>query len=96
MEIRTVEQCAVVVSLSPADCLLLADACRIAGHEQGIAKGHPFTLAAAHLEGLALIASAQAYVAENTRFLAEWTLPGVRRAWPHATAAAAEGGAPPE
>jgi hypothetical protein len=40
-----------------------------------------FGLAAAHLEGLALLGAVQGLVVNNTEFLAEWNLPHVRQGW---------------
>jgi hypothetical protein len=85
MQIQAIDHCAVTVSLSPGDALLLADACRLAGlhctEEGRIAEKQVYNLAAAHFDALALLGSAQGLVAENIKFLEEWTLPRVREDW---------------
>jgi hypothetical protein len=85
MRIHEVVQCGVIVQLTPGDCLLLAEACRLAGLETTDNDRHAekqvFSLAGAHLEGLALIGAAQGLVVKNEEFLAEWNLPHVRADW---------------
>ena len=85
MRIQEIDQCAVIVRLSPGDALLLADACRRAALDCTLEEEHAvkqtFDLAASHLEGLALIANAQGFVLHNTEFLADWTLAHVREHW---------------
>ena len=82
MRIHEIDQTGVCVHLTPSECLLLADACHRAGLEHqavDYTAATVFDLAAAHLEGLALLGAAQGQVAENDAFLARWTLAQVRR-----------------
>ena len=85
MRIEGIDECAVIVRLSPGDALLLADACRTAGYNSQTEEEHPqkqlFDLACGHLEALALIANAQGFVVENRAFLADFTLAHVREHW---------------
>jgi hypothetical protein len=85
MQIQGIEECAVIVRLSPGDALLLADACRRAaldcGTQEESATKQTYDLAASHLEGLALIGQAQGLVRENRAFLEKWTLAQVREGW---------------
>jgi hypothetical protein len=85
MRIKEVVQCGVIVQLTPGDCLLLAEACHLAGLESTDNDRHAekqvFGLAGAHLEGLALLGAAQGLVVENQEFLRDLTLTNVREDW---------------
>ncbi len=85
MRIKAVESGAVLLALNPGDCLLLAQACGIAGDSAGDENQpgtltEPLRLLAAHFEALALLADVHGHTT-HPRDLANWNLGTMRAAW---------------
>ena len=85
MRIKEVTNGLVLLALDPGDCLLLAQACGIAGDTAGDENQpgtltEPLRLLAVHFEALALLGDAYGHTT-HPRDLADWNLSTMRAAW---------------
>jgi len=83
MRIKEITSGSVVIELIPAECLALAEGCRMAvdGRDHYDATELLYDTLHAHFEALALIGAAGAYVRPGSDLLSEWNLGTVQRDW---------------
>ena len=83
MRIKEVTNGSVLLDLDPGECLMLAEACGIAGEHftdpATCRTGALLAQAAGYLEALALLGAVTNYVVKTRDLLDEWNLPLVRR-----------------
>ena len=85
MRIKEVTAGSVLLDIDPTECLLLAEACGIAGESFADIETKQtaalLSLAASYWEALALLGAAATYAVKSDELLAEWNLPEVRADW---------------